>query len=226
MFSSFNYQPALIASFIVTLVSAACNSIPVQQPVQFTRTTDAPTLTPASSPMPTITPTSLPDLSNVVLRVSDYPPNFVEIPQDELDERAFEDLFGAYMHPFGHWNSDTSEEVRGYVYFLADSNTRNTFDRIIQQPELLSSTDEWNNEAVQVGIDSMQKIDDLGDAGMWATVLTRTDVQVLCCGELIIFRRGQIGIILSYGAPGPDYTVHLIQLAHLLDQRAAQAQQQ
>lgn len=158
MFSSFNYQPALIASFIVALVSAACNSIPVQ----FTRTPDAPTLTPTSSPMPTITPTSLPDLSNVVLRVSDYPPNFVEIPQDELDERAFEDLSGAYMRPFGHWNSDTSEQVGGYVYFLADSNTRNTFDRIIQQPELF--TDNWNNEAVQTGIDSMQKIDDLGDA--------------------------------------------------------------
>lgn len=226
MFSSFNYQPALIASFIVALVSAACNSIPVQQPVQFTRTPDAPTLTPTSSPMPTITPTSLPDLSNVVLRVSDYPPNFVEIPQDELDERAFEveDLSGAYMRPFGHWNSDTSERVGGYVYFLADSNTRNTFDRIIQQPELF--TDNWNNEAIQSGIDSMQKMDDLGDAGVWATVFTRTDVQLLCCGELIIFRRGQIGIILSYSASGPEYTVHLYQLAQLLDQRAAQAQQQ
>ncbi len=200
------------------------------------------TLTPPDTLTPSITPTStatpLPDISGVTLLISDLPSGFSVLPRSLL-ESLQASVASASLFPIHTTFGFTSgiadiplEMILGYSILLESAEDRQIFDNSYGsiQSELMlqamflgmGATEDPEEVELPGSIEGIGEFSS-GVAGVAPFYLEGYGNTVVLV-QLVIFRRGIVGIMLFDLVMGDDQTIaNIVDLARILDQRAINA---
>ncbi len=233
-------QRSMIFVLITALILAACGPSPdekaatatqVASDIFATLTAQAPTITPTftltptptATPTPTLTPspsptntpvpspTPTPGLSSLTLTLKDLPAGFQEIPPDMLSKTKSAYREGSSV--FGFHNLQTSQMIMGVLIPQPSRAEQVVFDSLL--PDLMQLMES------AVGADQSSKpltgLDDIGDARVGSTTTAKA-YNILMRFDFVLFRRGEVGVVLYTGYPNRDKpSVSILDLARIQD---------
>lgn len=213
-----NLVSNLIASPTPTVTSTAALTL-----TPTSTATSTPTVTPTTTPTPTktrrptSTPTSGPDLSNVILQLSDLPGGFE--PVEDLDPPEVPDFetVGGYAYAI----PDPLQLIIGST-FLLDRSDRLQFDIAAKNPDLIKEfIGATLNEFTDAGT---LQFEDLGDtSGGFSGIVTYEDISFNM--DFILVRRGSLGIFLeTLYLPGSTPLITIEELGRIMDAHMIEAQ--
>ncbi len=189
--------------------------------------TPSPTATATATLTPPPAPTGLPDVSHVVLKVDDFPLGFIDIPPSQaksMESALNRDGFMQSLVLYGFYRPNTGESVIGVSGLLLKTRSSQAFDDSISLPQLLISG--MGKELGATKTENVGTIDEVrgignraGGAGGDITTAKGTLHM-----QIVVFRRGDIGVILmSFYRAEIKPLASIVSLATLLDERAKNA---
>ncbi len=233
---------------LLAIGSLACGPLQAMlaTPTPTPTSTPTPTATPTITPTPTATRTPLPtatptpalgvDASGVVIRQSDLPAGFVEIPSEEIapsTEPAVAGCeYGCDIQALSTFmNPESLEIVVGMTVLLTTTMDQVGFDTAMLNPEVagegfmmgLAMAAPENVEPMEYG--ELPGVENIGERSGGITAVIDYQVFVMRM-DMIMLRRGQIGVLVIVMYPeGEQHSVSVYDMARLLDERAVEALQ-
>ena len=237
-------KPALMLGlFLMAGLATACGPSQAELDAQATKvaaaifatqTAQAPTATPTPTPSPTPTPTDtpppsptpLPDLSDAVLTLDDLPPDFADMPLEQLGLTP-EDLSGEGFEAesvFAFLEPSTFQLIMGFTLLVPDTIQQAGFDLALRNPEFLLNLFVGGMGATEVV--EQQELPDLNNIGAASTGLTVVaDLEGISMRiDMVVFRTGLAGAMVMLVYPdGVDPDISIGELARRLEERLAEA---
>ena len=200
------------ASIFATLTAQAPTITPTftPSPTATATPTATPTPKPTSTATPTVTPT--PSLESAALTLDDLPEGFVAMlpEQVEIMGKAYSEAAKA----FGFQDFKNSQAVTGVLIPITTRADQATFDANLQK--------QADSEITGAGCGNRKKLDgleELGEGRVGLSGLVENGYLTMRC-DVIVFRRGEVGVILFVIYPdGDKLTRTSVDLAALLDKR-------
>jgi hypothetical protein len=240
-------SPFAAAALIVGLLLAACGPNEAQQAatstqiaadIFATQTAGAPTITPTFTPSatPTRTPTSTPTvtltptpsdtptptatpapaLSVVAPTLDDLPAGFA--PMDEATVSKVQKSFPEDSFAVGFSDENKAQAVLcvlipfpSRVEQMAFDSNSGTFVDLFMK-----------GVGATTGVKALRGFEEIGDSRLAKTATVKTG-NLLLRWDVVVFRRGPVGVLLFLGYPSQDKpAITLVELAQLVDKRSIQ----
>jgi hypothetical protein len=184
---------------------------PTVTPTATATVTPTPTLKPTNTP--TITPTATPQWMGAGLVLEDLPEGFQPMLEEDLS--SLRQGLPRDSLAFGFGDDAKSQVVMGFYYPLPTRAEQHAFDGVLKETldyyaSILGATTKPKPIPVK---------DDVGDARLAYTLaLVKSGFKSRL--DMIMFRRGEVAAVLFVFYPdGDKSSVHIVDLARLLDGR-------
>lgn len=198
---------------------------PTVTPTATATDTATPTATSTATITPTATATPLPDVSDVVLRPADAGENFESFSRQAIQQQETALSEDEDNLPFGSYSGllreDQNESLVAYVVYLNTEDARSDFNDALQDPEGIVRSVAVGRKADLLETAEIEGLDELGDSSNGTSSVMRLEDGTRLNFDVIIFRRGIIGVFLYDFYVGRS-DVTLADIAAILDGRAVE----